>query len=157
MFSAATAISLGDGNSTQFWMDNWLPNGRSIAATMLALFSFVKDSGISLREAFQGQSWVKDIAVGISVQALAQYLSFWDIMHATNQTLGERDRAIWKLTKDQEFSMSSAYSLFFMDNERFACNKPIWRSKAPPPRCKFFMWLAVHGKCLTADNLLRRG
>ena len=45
--------------------------------------------------------------------------------------------------------------MFFLGNTRFACHKPIWKSKAPP-RCKFFMWLAVHGRCLTADNLERR-
>ena len=48
-----------------------------------------------------------------------------------------------------------AYQLFFMGNTNFACYKPIWKSKAPP-RCKFFMWLAVHRRCLTADNLERR-
>lgn len=46
--------------------------------------------------------------------------------------------------------------MFFMANVRFACNKPIWKSKAPP-RCKFFMWLVGHQRCLTADNLQRRG
>lgn len=156
MFSAATAISLGDGDSARFWTDNWLPSGRSIATLAPALFSFVKDSGRSVREALHSQSWIRDIAGGISVQALAQYLSVWDIVQATNLMPGTRDRAIWKLTKEQEFTVSSTYRLLFMANVRFACNKPIWRSKAPP-RCKFFMWLAVHGKCLTADNLLRRG
>lgn len=43
-----------------------------------------------------------------------------------------------------------------MANVHFACNKTIWGSKAPP-RCKFFMWLVVHRKFLTSDNLLRRG
>ncbi|CAM0879805.1 unnamed protein product [Alopecurus aequalis] len=27
----------------------------------------------------------------------------------------------------------------------------------PPPKCKFYSWLAVLGWCLTADNLARRG
>jgi hypothetical protein len=43
-----------------------------------------------------------------------------------------------------------------MPNYDFACVKPIWKSKAPM-RCKFFMWLTVHRRCLTADNLARRG
>ncbi|XBI41835.1 hypothetical protein VPH35_126241 [Triticum aestivum] len=46
--------------------------------------------------------------------------------------------------------------MFFMAGIRFPCYKPIWKSKAPP-RCRFFMWLVVHRRCLTADNLLRRG
>lgn len=47
-------------------------------------------------------------------------------------------------------------NLFFAASTRFACAKPIWKSKATM-KCKFFMWLVVHGHCLTADNLARRG
>ena len=90
------------------------------------------------------------------MQALAQYLSVWDLTSDTSLMPGVRDQARWKLTKGQEFSVGSAYKMLFMLNIRFACNKPIWRSKASP-RCKFFMWLVVHGKCLTANNLERRG
>jgi hypothetical protein len=43
-----------------------------------------------------------------------------------------------------------------MATMKFACAKPIWKSKAPT-KCNFFMWLAVHRRCLTADNLERRG
>lgn len=60
------------------------------------------------------------------------------------------------LQEDGIFSVKSAYQLFFLANTKFACAKPIWKSKAPM-KCKFFMWLAVHRRCLTADNLARRG
>ena len=39
---------------------------------------------------------------------------------------------------------------------RFACYKSLWKSKAPP-HCKFFIWLVIHKKCLTANNLQKRG
>jgi hypothetical protein len=63
---------------------------------------------------------------------------------------------VCKHTVDGEFSTSSAYGLFFAANIRFPCANTIWKSKAAP-RCKFFMWLAVHRRCLTADNLQRWG
>ena len=132
MFNAASAILLGDGASARFWTDNWLSGGSSIAATAPALFSFVKDSGCSVREALHNRSWIRDITGGISVQGLAQYLSIWDLTSATSLTSGVRDQARCKLTKGQEFSVGSAYKMMFMPNIRFACNKPIWRSKAPP-------------------------
>jgi hypothetical protein len=69
---------------------------------------------------------------------------------------GEPDKAIWSRTADGDFSVGSAYQLFFIGSTHFACAKPIWKSKAPM-KCKFFMWLAVHRRCLTADNLQRRG
>jgi hypothetical protein len=40
------------------------------------------------------------------------------------------DKAIWRFTADEEFSVSSAYKLFFIANVSFACDKPIWKSKA---------------------------
>jgi hypothetical protein len=66
------------------------------------------------------------------------------------------DVAFWRGAKDRAFSVKSAYRLYFMATTRFACAKAIWKSKAPM-KCKFFMWLAVHRRCLTADNLERRG
>jgi hypothetical protein len=34
--------------------------------------------------------------------------------------------------------------------------KRLWKSWAPP-KCKFFLWLAIRNKCWTADRLRRRG
>jgi hypothetical protein len=91
-----------------------------------------------------------------SAKGIAQYLQLWDLVAGTTMTVGRQDEAVWRCTKNGKFSVSSAYKLFFITNTQFACAKPIWRSKAPM-RCKFFMWLAVHKRCLTADNLERRG
>ena len=155
MFSAACHISLGDGESARFWTDNWLPDGRSIAELAPALLSFVKNKNRSVSEALQDRAWISDISGGLSLMAMGQYLRVWDLIQDTSLTRGTRDRPIWKLTHDLQFSVKSAYQMFFLGNTRFACYKPIWKSKAPP-RCKFFMWLAVHRRCLTADNLERR-
>jgi hypothetical protein len=69
---------------------------------------------------------------------------------------GQADQAVWRPTEDDVFSVRSAYQLHFIAMTKFACAKPISKSKAPM-KCKFFMWLAVHHRCLTANNLARRG
>jgi hypothetical protein len=69
---------------------------------------------------------------------------------------GQPDKLIWHCSADGVFTVKSAYNLYFMTNTIFACAKPIWRSKAPM-KCKFFMWLVVHKRCLTADILEKRG
>ncbi|KAE8775935.1 hypothetical protein D1007_51507 [Hordeum vulgare] len=68
----------------------------------------------------------------------------------------EQDTMCWKMSKDRLFSVSSTYQMFFMAKVHFPCHRAIWKSKATP-WCKFFMWLAVHRKCFTADNVRRRG
>lgn len=83
--------------------------------------------------------------------ALAQYLQLWDMVAAITLDESQQDAVVWRFETGDEFSTSSAYHLFFAPNQDFGCE-----SKAPP-RLKFFMWLVVHGRCLTADNLERRG
>lgn len=156
IFKAATSVCLGDGQRVKFWTDKWLPGGGSIQDLAPALFSFVKDSRNSVKEALHNHIWIRDISRGISMQAMAQYLKIWDITQCVSLSVGVPDHLVWKWTEDHEFSVGSAYSMFFAVNVRFACHKPIWKSKAPP-KCKFFMWLVVHRRCLTADNLGRRG
>jgi hypothetical protein len=119
------------------------------------LFSFVRDSGISVAAALDHRRWVRDIRGGLSSQAFAQYLRLWDLVEPIVLNSGY-DEAIWQCTTNGRFSVSSAYQLYFIANSRFACAKAIWKSKAPM-NCKFFMWLVVHKRCLTADNLQRRG
>lgn len=156
LFNSATMVQVGDGRRARFWTDKWLPGGCSIQETAPALFSFFKDMGGSVRDAIDNRSWIREISGGISAQAMAQYLKIWDVVESTVLAVQVPDRLVWKWTGDRCFSVSSAYGMFFAANIRFACHKPIWRSKVPP-RCKFFMWLVIHKRCLTADNLERRG
>ena len=112
------------------------------------------DSKVSVKEVLHNHRWIRDIRGGLSTQALAQYLVVWDIAQATTLSDETEDQLMWRLTEHHQFTVSSAYRMFFMTGTPFACNKPIWKSKAPP-RCKFFMWLVILRKCLTADNLQR--
>lgn len=75
---------------------------------------------------------------------------------ATTLDDAHQDAVVWRFESGGMSSTSFAYRLFFAANTDFGCASAIWKSKAPP-RLKFFMWLTVHGRCLTADNLERRG
>jgi hypothetical protein len=88
--------------------------------------------------------------------ALGQYLCLCDIVYSIQLQPDVPDSMVWRHSVDGSFSTAGAYSLFFAANIRFPCANAIWKSKATP-RCKFFMWLVVHQRCLTADNLQRRG
>jgi hypothetical protein len=156
IFRAATFIHIGDGTRALFWTDAWLPGGKSVQDVVPILHSFVKKSNIIVAAALQNNRWVRDITGGLSSPALAQYLQLWDLLEGTTLTVGQQDEVVWRPSHDGAFSVNSAYKLFFIANMQFACAKPIWKSKAPM-RCRFFMWLVVHKRCLTADNLARRG
>uniref|UniRef100_A0A8R7QGE3 Reverse transcriptase zinc-binding domain-containing protein n=1 Tax=Triticum urartu TaxID=4572 RepID=A0A8R7QGE3_TRIUA len=156
IFKAAASVCLGDGQKAKFWNDKWLPGGGSIEDLAPTLFSFVKDSGRSVKEALHNRIWIRDISGGILVQAMAQYLKIWDITQGVSLSVGVPNCVVWKWTEDRKFSVGSPYNMFFAANVHFACHKLIWKSKAPP-KCKLFMWLVVHRRCLTADNLETKG
>jgi hypothetical protein len=45
---------------------------------------------------------------------------------------------------------------FFLGSITFEPWKRLWKTWAPP-KCKFFIWLAIRNKCWTADRLQKRG
>jgi hypothetical protein len=153
---AATFIRLGDGCRALFWSDQWLPGGCSITSTFPQLASFVCKSTITVAQRLQANRWVRDIQGRMSAIALGQFLKLWVLVASIQLQHGEQDKMIWRHSADGQFSTSSAYVLFFAANIRFPCASAIWKSKATP-HCKFFMWLVVHWRCLTSDNLQRRG
>jgi hypothetical protein len=156
MIQAATFIRIGNGERVKFWFDNWLPEGISIARKFPQLVSFVGKSSITVAQALRGNRWVRDIRSSVSLVALGQYLCLCDIVCSIQLQPDIPDSMVWRHSVDGSFSTAGAYSLFFAANIRFPCANAIWKSKATP-RCKFFMWLVVHQRCLTADNLQRRG
>jgi hypothetical protein len=68
----------------------------------------------------------------------------------------EADRHVWMQTASGQFSSKSCYRAFLMGSISFEPWKRLWKTWAPP-KCKFFLWLAIRNKCWTADRLQRRG
>lgn len=64
------------------------------------------------------------------------------------------DKVIWKWTEDQCFSTLSTYRAFFIDKYEILGAKILWKMRAPG-KCKFFVWLALHGHCWTAARRKR--
>ena len=65
---------------------------------------------------------------------------------------GIPDRHIWRFSDSGEYSAKSAYEILFQGAVYFGPAQRIWKSHAPP-KCRFFMWLAAHNRCWTADRL----
>lgn len=151
-FLAGSTMVLGNGESTSFWCDNWLLGGGSIEFRAPILFSFVRDRGRSVGSALRNNSWVADIRGGLSIQALVEYFGIWDMVANISLQEAEDDRLVWRLAENGEFSVKTAYSLLCAGRTKCAIGKIIWKSKAPA-KCKFFMFLAVRGACLTAERM----
>lgn len=90
-----------------------------------------------------------------TIEALSEYLHLWNAVLPTSLRAGTEDIIIWKLTASQVYSAKLVYNALFLGSIDFAGHKPIWKAWAS--KCKFFIWLAVHNRCWTADWLQRRG
>jgi hypothetical protein len=108
-------------------------------------------------EALTEEKWVEDIPEGeIDMAALIQYLDLWDILNLVQLNEDIPDRHIWRFSSSGQYTAKSAYDALFQGAISFQPFERIWKSWAPP-KCKFFMWLAAHNRCWTADRLARRG
>jgi hypothetical protein len=65
--AAGCRIVLGDGKSSFFWTDDWLPDGGSILNRAPILCSFVKNRGRTVHSALQDDAWTGDIRGGLSL------------------------------------------------------------------------------------------
>jgi len=92
----------------------------------------------------------------LTVGVIIEYLHLWNILSNIYLQPEVEDRHIWKLASNGQYSAKSAYEGFFLGAITFEPWERIWTTWAPP-KCRFFMWLAPHKKCWTADRLLRRG
>lgn len=66
------------------------------------------------------------------------------------------DRFIWKWMASGNYTAVSAYRSFFIGRTTLMGAKELWKASAPP-RVKFFLWLALHGRLWTAERRRRHG
>jgi hypothetical protein len=156
-FDLSVFTILGNGATTLFWSDRWIHGNtiQDIAPEVVSMVGRKAYSSRTVAQALDNWHWVSDICGPLSLRGLQQYLLLWD-------TLGEvrlsrdADKHVWMHSSSGMFSSKSCYKAFFMGSISFEPWKRLWKSWAPP-KCKFFLWLAIRNKCWAADRLRRRG
>jgi len=157
-FLAATDVVLGDGNTAIFWLDRWLPDGRSVQEVAPHVMARVprRCRATTIAEAIHDHTWVRHIAPPFSVLILTEYLQLWDVIQRVHFSDNSPDVLRWKWSADMSYSSASAYHLLFAGAIRPLGAKELWKVAAPP-KVKHFFWLALHKRCWTAARRHRRG
>jgi hypothetical protein len=156
LYSMTVVTEIGDGTNTLFWEDRWITSQR-IRDIALAMVNMVPKKWIKKRtvhEALQNACWIQDIHGQVSIQLILEFLSLWDLSGFTLHQ-GVPDTHIWRLSSTSQYSAKSAYEALCQGSIKFDPWTRIWKSWAPR-KCKFFLWLAAHDRCWTADRLARR-
>jgi mannosylglycoprotein endo-beta-mannosidase len=158
LFNAAVRVDLGDGTRVLFWQDPWI-HGLGMAAVAPAVLALVQPGPIRTRTAAQGcrnNAWVRDITGVLTVDAVVQFLHLWPLIQTCTLNANAPNAFVWKLTASGEFSTKSTYQACFAGRTALPAASLVWASFAPLKH-KFFGWLALRGRCWTADRLRRRG
>ncbi|KAM0921177.1 hypothetical protein ACQ4PT_007069 [Festuca glaucescens] len=157
IFNASTAITVGTGSAILFWQDPWL-QGLSAGCIASEILSMVRPSIIrmlSVQEWLDGDAWVRGIAGVLSVDATVQFFRLWEAVRRVAPS-GEADAFRWKWSAARVFSARSAYQVFFIGRTTLPGAAQLWNAFAPL-RFKVFGWLALRGRCWSADRMARHG
>jgi hypothetical protein len=140
------------------WTDNWL-HGKSLDQLVPHLFNSISNQARKRRTVYETlteRKWVSDIKGAFTLDVLVEFLSLWDLLAEKVLRPVVEDSHIWCFSASGQYSAKSAYDALFIVAIHFQPDKRIWQSWAPG-KCKFFLWLAAHNKCWTADQLAKRG
>jgi hypothetical protein len=89
-----------------------------------------------------------------TVEEMAEFIQLWDLV--TQTQLGEEEDTItWRWTASGEYSTKSAYLAQFNGSHSTFQATALWQAHAEGKH-KFFAWLLVQTKLLTADKLTKR-
>ena len=100
--------------------------------------------------------WIDQVCPLHTGAEFREYANLWEQISLLERNLDIDDEIIWRWTSDGNYTTKSAYRIQFVGHTRRQSITPIWKAKAEP-KCKFFAWILLHKKILTANNLEKRG
>jgi hypothetical protein len=89
-----------------------------------------------------------------TAEQLDEFVLLFMALSGTNLS-DQIDKKIWKWTPYGKFSVASAYDCWFHGSMTFFPAPVIWKA-ASDARTRFFAWLTMHDKILTAENMVKR-
>lgn len=101
-----------------------------------------------------GHKWISNLRDLDSQMLLDEFSLLYTALSTVTPTM-ECDRVHWRWTPSGEYTAALAYDAQFLRATTTSTAMRIWKAKSEP-KCKFFAWLAIHGKVQTTDNLLRK-
>lgn len=131
-FQASVEFIIGDGGLTQFW---------------------------TVKAALLGDKWMRHFKANLSAASIVQFSTLWNAVQHTHLTPDQPDTLNWRWTANGCFSAASASTVLLCCRPTSSRSSPSFHGALTRPqlKCQFFVWLAAQGKCLTSNNLAKRG
>jgi hypothetical protein len=150
-YLAGRKMKVGDGKSTSFWQDAWC-GSTPLCESFPEIFHICNEQEITVADA-AAHGWNFSFRRYLSPELTAQVHGLLGIVRQVNLS-HERDRPVWKWTKNGIFSVKSMYN-HLCRHGRARSFKHLWKSRIPL-KIKIWLWLIWHNAIATKDNLLKR-
>lgn len=154
LFREGTSILIGNGKKIKFWKDNWL-DGRSPKELALLICRLAKRKSNCLKMDLENNHWLSLLNQITSLEEIDELIQLGSQLQNVTLLQDCPDDISWKWTDNGQYSAKSAYLAQFQGYITHAPFKPIWTTQAEPKQ-RFFGWILLHQRALTAENLLKR-
>nr|XP_020181739.1 uncharacterized protein LOC109767397 [Aegilops tauschii subsp. strangulata] len=156
-FSAATVVTVGNGQTTRFWTCSWLPTG-ALRVLFPALYQHSKRKNRSVADALHEDRWIRYLAHGQTELVVQDCVRLARLLRTASISLNldSADEISWSLEANGCYSASSAYRAQFQTSHGSVFPQLIWKTWAPG-KLKIFCWLLMLDRLWCNDRLQRRG
>jgi hypothetical protein len=152
LYLCGRKMQVGDGTRTHFWGDSWCGHSP-LKDKFPGLFEICNDQDITVAKA-ASKSWRLSFRRWLSVDQQNQMRDLNNIL-CTVALSSDKDKPIWKWTKNGKFSVKSMYK-HLCSNGLDRSFKHLWKAKIPL-KIKVWLWLIWHNAIASKDNMIKRG
>ncbi|KAE8810604.1 hypothetical protein D1007_12826 [Hordeum vulgare] len=149
-FRSIIKVQIGNGKSTAFWLDHWVPNlPQNLVETFPALFSHALRLGASVARTFSSPDMQLDLAPRLSHAAVLELENLRLVLAVVTLDMQVHDRRTGRID-GKPLTCNSAYKAIWSGRPVDHFAPTIWKNYGPN-KCRIFLWLA--GKnCLFTNN-----
>jgi zinc-binding in reverse transcriptase len=145
---------VGNGESINFWHDNWF-NNYSLSLQFPLVFSKAKSDRVTLSQVWNFGNAKIFLTRGVSSAMLVEKTRLLFILSNLHLS-SDSDSIFWHLDKSGLFTVHYMYKFLNSGGVHTLIIRSVWSLRISL-KFKLFLWLALHNRILSRDNLLRRG
>lgn len=158
-FAKQIRFIVGDGGSVRFWLDLWCGD-RPLCEEFPNLYTLATNAEAWVTECLRWNmdvfGWDVSFGRNFIDWEIEDVVRFFEKIYAAQVVREEPDRVEWSTGRQGKFSVRSYYHALVGTNGSSLAVASIWVPRVPS-KVSFFTWVACWGKCLTLDNLKKRG